>query len=127
MVSFGISGIEEMYKKLSKLEGFSPNAFGQAMYQEAQVEMTESKKRVPVDTGTLRASGFVEDPKRQWRNISVTMGYGGAAEAYALIVHEDLEAAHTVGQAKYLESVLQESAPHMAARIAKRIDLNKAL
>lgn len=127
MITFGISGIGAMIEKLDKIGKFSPNAFGEAMYQEAQVEMTEAKKRTPVDTGTLRASGYVEPPKRSGRNISVTLGFGGAAEAYALYVHEDLEAFHKTGQAKFLESVLKESAPSMADRIAKRIDLNKAL
>jgi hypothetical protein len=51
---------------------------------------------------------------------------GGPAAPYAIYVHEDLEAIHPVGQAKFIESVLLESRPFMAARIAKRIDLNRA-
>jgi hypothetical protein len=42
-------------------------------------------------------------------------------------VHEDLTALHKIGQAKYLESVIMESRPFMAARVARRMDLNKAL
>lgn len=51
--------------------------------------------------------------------------FGGEAEDYALIVHEDLEAHHATGQAKYLESVINESTPYMAERIGKRIQLNQ--
>lgn len=57
-----------------------------------------------------------------WTNIVA----GGPSAPYAIYVHEDLEAFHKVGQAKYIESVLMESRPFMAARVAKRIDLNKA-
>lgn len=89
--------------------------------------MTESKRRVPVDTGTLRASGFVMEPERSGRNISVTLAYGGPAEGYAVVVHEDLDAFHPHGQAKYLESVLKESQPHMRARLAQRIHLNQLM
>jgi hypothetical protein len=52
---------------------------------------------------------------------------GGGTVDYALIVHEDLEAFHRVGQAKYIESVLNESKRSMPARIAKRIDLKKVV
>ena len=99
-----------------------PKRVVSAMYLEANIEMTESKKRVPVKTGVLRASGRVEQPVATPQGVSVELSYGGAAEAYALIVHEDLEMNHpNGGEAKYLESVLQESAPHMAARLAARL------
>lgn len=110
-----------MAARLRALASKFPDDVAKAMYKEAQIEMTESKRRVPVDTGVLRASGFVQEPERKGSNISVTLSYGGAAETYAIIVHEDLEAHHRVGQAKYLESVLKESAPFMKQRIAARI------
>jgi hypothetical protein len=53
------------------------------------------------------------------------MSFGGAAEDYAVVQHERLDYFHTTGQAKYLESVLNESREHMLARIARRVDLNK--
>lgn len=124
---FVIKGVAEMAALVRSAASKFPSAVEKALYQEAQIEMTESKRRCPVDTGTLLASGFVQQPVRAGSNISVTLGYGGEASSYAVIVHEDLEAFHKVGQAKYLESVLKESASHMAARIAKRIDLNKLI
>jgi hypothetical protein len=120
-----LRGVSEMRAKLRQIAAKFPDRVGAAIYQEAQIEMTESKRRVPVDTGVLRASGRVSEPERSGRNISVMLSYGGAAEDYAIYVHENLEAFHRVGQAKYLESVLDESAPHMAARIAARVDFNK--
>lgn len=122
---FSLKGTAAMAQNLRRLAAKFPTEVEKALYQEAQIEMTESKRRVPVDTGTLRASGFVMEPVRQGRNISVTLAYGGQAEGYAVIVHEDLGAFHRNGSAKYLESVLKESAPHMRERIARRVKLNE--
>ncbi len=115
-----------MQRQLRELRRNAPREFGRALYEEAQVEMTEAKRRVPVDTGTLRASGDVSEPFIEGGGPKVVMSFGDpGAEQYAIIVHEDLDAFHKVGQAKYLESVLMESAPHMAERVARRIDLNR--
>jgi hypothetical protein len=120
-------GADAMMANLTKLQAFSPDEFARAIYQEAQIEATECKRRTPVDTGALRASIVVEDPKREGRKISVAIVAGGPSVDYALKVHEDLEAFHSNGEAKFIERPLRESAPHMASRIAARIDLNKAL
>jgi len=127
MAKFTMSGGDEMRAKLQRLAKRFPQEEEMALFQEAQIEMTESKKRVPVDTGTLRASGHVLKPETKWGRTSVDLVYGGAAEKYAVIVHEDLEANHKVGQAKFLESVLMESAPTMGERIAKRVEFNKSM
>lgn len=124
-MKFALKGSKEMQERIRRIAKAFPDRVAAALYQEAQIEMTESKRRVPVDTGTLRASGFVAEPVRKGRNISVTLSYGGAAEDYAIPVHENLEAFHRIGQAKYLESVLNESAPHMAGRVAARVHLDK--
>lgn len=124
-VNFKLTGVNEMLAKLKQFSAKFPDRVATALYREAQIEMTESKRRVPVDTGVLRSSGFVQEPVRSGRNISVTLGYGGAASSYAVPVHENLEAFHPHGQSKYLESVLDESAPHMAKRLARRINLDQ--
>jgi len=119
--TFELKGTAEVHAKIAEaLRSMSGKAEA-ALYQEAEREMAASKLRVPVDTGTLRDSGHVQQPERDASGVSVTMGYGGAAEDYAIIQHESLELHHTVGQAKFLESVLQESAPHLLERIANRI------
>jgi hypothetical protein len=121
-----ITGVKEMKARLRQVARQFPDLVARALYLEAQIELTESKRRVPVDTGTLRASGQVIGPDRgAGRKLFVTIAYGGAAESYAIYVHEDLEAFHRIGQAKYLESVLLESAPYMADRLARRVQLDK--
>lgn len=95
------------------------------MYQEMQIEMAESKQRCPVETGILRASGTVSKPEiDSYDNINVTLSYGGAARDYAIVQHERLDFVHKVGEAKFLESVMNESQTHMNARIARRIHFN---
>lgn len=127
-----MKGASEMIAKLNRVAQRYPDHVGSGLYVEASIDMTESKKRCPVDTrpnaphpGQLRASGRVDEPVRKFRTISVMLSYGGPAIEYAVYVHEDPDAFHPVGQWKYLESVLVESEPHMAARVARRIHLDK--
>lgn len=121
------NGCAAAQRDIKKLQLFSPDEFGRALYQEAQIEVKEIKIRTPVDTGALRASITLEGPTRQGRRIFVAVVAGGPSVPYAFSVHEDLEAFHKYGEAKFIERPLAESAPHMSARIAARIDLNKAL
>ena len=60
---------------------------------------------------------------REGRDVSVRMSFGGNAVQYAVSVHENLEAFHRVGQAKFLESVLNESVGYMTQRVAARMRL----
>jgi hypothetical protein len=114
-------GTAQVAANLRTLVRAVPAAVGRALREEAEIEMTEAKERTPVDTGALRASGHVEGPDHQGRAISVDLNYGGPSAPYAVYVHEDLEAHHPVGQAKFLESTLLESAPHLPRRIAARV------
>lgn len=118
-----IVGGKTMQEKLRDIMKRVPARMGAALYQEAQIEMTESKRRVPFEFGVLKASGFVAEPVYRGTNVSVTLSYGGAAEDYAIVQHERLDFLHPKGgQAKYLESVLNESAPYMATRIGRRLE-----
>lgn len=116
----------EVQQKLDLFARIFPMEAGAALFAEAEIEMTESKRRTPVDTGALRSTGFVKPPYfSSDHNITVVLGFGGPAAPYALIVHEDMEAFHKVGQAKYLESTLMESRPFIAQRIANRLQLDR--
>jgi len=96
-----------------------------AAYQEMEIDMATMKERTPVDTATLRNSGFVMLPSISGKDASVTLGFGGPSVGYAVPVHENTTSHHEVGQAKYMESVLLESEPHLANRIASRVDLSR--
>lgn len=103
-------------------------AFGRGMYIEAQAILQESLPLVPVDTGALRGSGYVTEPERKGDHITVEIGYGGVAAqinpktlestgVYAMTVHENLEAHHPVGQAKYLQMPFDAATNGMGDRI----------
>lgn len=129
--------VNNISKNLDKIAKMYPNHLGSAVYHEAQIEMTEAKRRTPVSPlparkgvvpGTLRASGQVSEPEFKGKKVEVTLSFGGegsGAEEYAVVQHENLEYFHTTGQAKYLESVLNESASSMGRRIAARAHLDK--
>jgi len=138
MIKGYVKGGAEVVAKLKKVIDKFPDRVAAALYREAQIEVTEMKRRCPVDTrpnqyyprqtaphpGNLRNSIHAEEPERKGRIISVTVATGQQAP-YAVFVHEDSDAFHPVGQWKFMESVLNESRATMAARVAARIKLNE--
>jgi hypothetical protein len=70
-------------------------------------DLLEEIKRdyVPIETGELRDSGYVNGPFFQNGAWTVEIGFGAE---HALIQHERLDYYHPHGQAKYLEEPLQQ-------------------
>lgn len=118
------NGTDAALAGLKKLREQFPDKVAAALFQESQIEAKECKRVCPVDTGALRASIHVEGPFREGRRIWTNIVAGGPAVEYALIVHEDLEAIHKNGEAKFIERPLGESSPHMPARLAARVEMN---
>ena len=147
-ISFKITGHKRLEANLRAIVARMPLQAAAALLAEAEEIMTVSKRdHVPVapDGGTLRASGHVNTPEFDRGGISVTLGYGGPAAAYAEAIHEHPSGAsppswggtskrsggsagvvldfHLGGdRTKYLERPLLIAGKGMAARIAK--DLN---
>lgn len=101
-----------------------------ALSQEAEAIMTEAKERTPVETGALRASGHVVPPVLEGGEATIVLAFGGdgavnehgvPVDSYAVVVHEDLEAHHPVGEAKFLERPLLEHAPGLPEAVAARM------
>lgn len=61
----------------------------------------EAQRRVPVDTGNLKGSAFTRKDPNNDRVVET-----GFNAAYAIFVHENLEAHHDNGEAKYLENAV---------------------
>lgn len=96
---------------LNGLANETRQAFARALYEFAHTYvLTPAQERTPVDYGTLKGSGLVDQPKINADSIIVEVGFGGAAAHYAIYVHEDLDAKHEVGQAKFLSSAMDEAA-----------------
>lgn len=118
-----VNGGDKVLEGLDALVAELPQAVAAALYQEAEAIMADSKANyVPVDTGVLRDSGYVEQPEIDGNEISVTLGYGGAASAYALVQHERLDFHHTVGGPKYLERPFLDAAAGLEERLADRLE-----
>ena len=84
-------------------------AVGGGLYLVANSVITEAKKLVPHDTGTLSRSGYVALPAWDGGRFGVELGFGGFASAYAVAQHERTDYAHPEGrQAKYLEQPLND-------------------
>lgn len=92
-----------------------------ALKTELNIEVKEIKRRTPVLTGRLRDSVRIEGPTSTGKQVIAAILAGGPSIDYAVIVHEDLDAYHRVGEAKFIERTLNESAPYMADRLAARI------
>lgn len=81
--------------------------------------MKESLRQVPRDTETLANSAFYNIQKAKDYGYEAILGYGGSAinpktgvpvMDYAVVVHEDLEAHHPIGKAKFLEDPIRDYA-----------------
>lgn len=82
-------GGERLAAALRRAGAAGPKLAGSALYREGERVMTRSKREfVPVDMGVLRSSGHVQAPKADALGVVVMLGYGGAAQRYALYVHE---------------------------------------
>ncbi len=137
-LKWDMRGAKEMTGKMKKIARLYPDHLGGAMFAEAGVEVTEMKKRCPVDTrpnrwypytvaphpGQLRNSIHAEEPTTRGRTIVVIIATGAEAP-YAVYVHEDPDAFHPVGEWQFMASVLRESQPTMGRRIARRAHFDK--
>lgn len=117
-------GIDKLDKVLRDSAADAAGELGKALYVEGERIMTLSKRDyVPVDMGVLRGSGQVEQPHVRGTHAEVVLGYGGAASDYALVQHERLDFAHTVGGAKYLELPVNMAAQGLGERLARHAEL----
>jgi len=116
-----IKGIKEVKKNLREYPYKTLKALGKATYEESQIILGESKKQCPVDTGTLRSTGHVTEPKYTKSSVEIQIGYGGAAAPYAIYVHERLDLRHKVGKAKFLEDPMKEALPKLPSSISERM------
>ncbi len=98
-------------------------ALMRAMRTVMEVKRTEVVKRTPKDIGTLRNTIHVEGPESSGREITVSIVAGGPAAPYAIVQHENMQYRHTIGQAKYLESVILESRSTIGRDIADQVKI----
>lgn len=121
MVTVAVKGGGEVLAAVSKMRERVLPAAAAALYQKAVQIMTASDSLVPVDTGRLRASHYVELPKFTGNAVKLVMGYGAR---YALAVHERIYAHHEHGQAKFLELAFYEKTANLGRWLTLQIKQN---
>lgn len=105
-----MTGQKGVLRELKKYQKLYPEALATALYQEGLKIDAKSAPLVPVDYGRLRGSHYVTQPTNA-KNPVVEVGYG---TDYAIYVHERTELKHRVGQAKYLQEVIEAIRPNYA-------------
>lgn len=110
-----IEGAASVEKSLRRLIEQIPDRAAQTLNAVAEETMTVSKDRTPVKTGRLKRSGNVSKHATA-EDLSAELSYG---TEYAVHVHERLDLRHTVGQAKFLESAVNEAVKVLGPRVAE--------
>ena len=123
MARIRIDGLDQLQARLLAAGKTAASDLAGPLHLEAELIMTKSKRLTPVDLGVLRASGVVHSPDVSRNKVIVELGYGGVAQAYALVQHERTDFAHTVGQAKFLEQPVKEAKAGFGNRVAQHLDL----
>lgn len=116
--SFKVIGLEKVCANLIIIGGKIDAIATKAITDEANTVLFKSMAQAPVETGDMRRSGTVEDPKITARAVTVEIGFH---TSYAEAVHENLKARHEIGKAKFLEDPVNESAPTFYKNVAARI------
>jgi hypothetical protein len=114
-----IKGLESTLKNLAAMAEVAKKVYRSAVRYEAEKIMTMSQEEVPVDTGNLKNSKFIEMNNKP-DGADVTLGY---RTDYAWYVHEipPDRATHPVGKWKYLEEPMNRSIPGFDDRVAKKM------
>jgi hypothetical protein len=106
-VTVTLNGTAAFRAQVRRAIAARPERVGSALFRVCDGRlMPQMIADTPVDTGALRASGHTQLPVIDGSTVTVTMGFGGPAVDYAIYVHENLEAHHPVGHAKFMERVL---------------------
>lgn len=121
-MNISISGTDKLIAALRRAGDLAPEAMQAAMVDEMDTIIEDAKRRAPVDTGTMRASGVTLPPSKRGSQIVVEGGFGGAASDYVIVQHEDTSLRHTHGEAKFLEKPVLERADKLPLHLAVRIN-----
>ena len=112
--------MREIERNYTKFVNSTTSATPRILEEALKPTFMKSQKYTPLDTGALRASGYLE-VRKVGDKVRAEIGYGkGGKPYYAVFVHEMLHLAHKAPtRAKFLQSALEEDANAIVARIRK--------
>lgn len=105
-----IDGIDDLRRELSTHKRRYPKALSAAIFKQMMIVFRESQIEVPVDTGNLRASGYVIPTLRRKRHFAVTVGYN---THYMVWVHDMHRKRTGNGKSRYLADPFNYRRPRM--------------
>jgi len=117
-MSVKIEGLDEVLGNINDQVARMDRVTPDGCYEAGEIVKLTSMRRVPVDEGNLKDSAF---NRRMFGQIGTVIGYSAN---YALAVHEDLEARHTTGQAKYLTSALHDEETRIMETIKRHAEID---
>jgi hypothetical protein len=102
-------------------------ALGAALLEETHLAFRKSQVEAPFRFGILKGSGRVKGPVFMATKVKVEISYGGAASAYAYILHKGVIDGKTINfkngkKAQYLYDPVKAQVAGMDDRIANRIE-----
>jgi hypothetical protein len=108
-----LQGLDKVMRNLEvQIKGIKGRSMAGLWEAGLQIQRV-AQKRTPVDTGNLKASAYT----RKYNEEAIEIGF---TAAYAVYVHENLEAHHPVGQAKFLESAVTDNQRAIVEIIRRR-------
>ena len=117
--------LERLQRALTQSGPEGVKVAARALRNEAQEAFAHSQDEVPVDTGALKNSGRLRPETgvfERGNEVYVELTYGGSATEYSIYVHENLEANHPHGKAKYLEDPMSRQVLGISGRIADKVE-----
>lgn len=100
----------------------TPVVLSKSLVLQSNHILAEAVQDCPVKEGTLRRSGKVDEIEISLTEVSARLIFD---VDYAIYVHENLQAHHPVGHAKFLENAVNRELPVLVQNIA--VDLNVGL
>lgn len=110
-----MAGKQEYDANLKKALADMKSRAKKGMFLAVALVKRESQKRTPVDEGNLKGSHYTSVQT----DSDGVKGEIGLTADYAIYVHEDLEAFHPTGEAKFLENAVKENEHSIITLIQK--------
>jgi hypothetical protein len=119
-VQVKVEGTDIVIENFARIRRYTGLAIRDGVMREAQELLDRARPLVPTLYRDLVNSGRIET--RRTRAISADVVFGGADQPgnvfYGWIVHEDLQAFHDDGQAKFLELPFLEMSRDFPSKVA---------
>jgi len=106
--------LDNLNSEIGRIQGLNE----QGLLSAALLVKGEAQRRTPVDTGNLKNSAYTDS--EGGNDPAAVIGYQAS---YAPFVHEDLEARHDNGEAKFLERALNENQDRIIQTIRKKASI----